>query len=86
MPSNPIIEFMTCFHEFFHQYFTVEKEWYFVIKIVLTYCEKKIVLVIEKKLLKFEAEGQKFLKCLSLQEQFIRPVKVQTNFCNRMLF
>ena len=41
-----------------------EKKWYFVIKIVLTYCEKKIVLVIEKKLLKFEAEGQEFAKFL----------------------
>ena len=36
--------------------------WYFVTKIVLTYCEKKIVLVIEKKLLKFDAEGREFAK------------------------
>ena len=33
-------------------------KWYFVSKIVLTYCEKIIVLVIKKKLLKFEAEDQ----------------------------
>ena len=33
------------------------EQWYFVSKIVLTHCEKKNVLVIEKKLLKFEAEG-----------------------------
>ena len=50
--GGTIIELTTCFHEFFHQYFTVEKEWYFV----------KIVLVIEKKLLKFEAEGREFAK------------------------
>ena len=30
---------------------------FFVTKNVLTYCEKKIVQVIEKKLLKFETEG-----------------------------
>ena len=71
---------MTCFHEFFHQYFTVEKEWYFVIKIVLTYCEKKIVLVIEKKLLKFEAEGQEFANFMRSLEQFIQTVKGQDNF------
>ena len=34
------------------------EKWYFVTKIVLTYCEKKNVLVIEEKLLKFEAEGR----------------------------
>ena len=32
------------------------EKWYFVSKIVLTYCEKKIVHFIEKNL-KFEAEG-----------------------------
>ena len=35
-----------------------KKIWYFVTKIVLTYCEKKFVLVMEKKIFKFEAEGQ----------------------------
>ena len=45
---------------------------YFVTKIVPTYCEKKIVLVIEKKVLKFEAEGQEFAKFLRSREQFIQ--------------
>ena len=36
--------------------------------------------------LKFEAEGREFAKLLRSLEQFIRPVKDQTNFCNKMLF
>ena len=40
----------------------------------------------EKKLLKFEAEGLEFARNLRSQEQFIQPVKGQTNFCNRILF
>ena len=44
---------------------------YFVTKIVLTYCEKKIVLV------KFEAEGREFSKILRSLEQFIQTL---TNF------
>ena len=32
----------------------------FFTKIVLTYCEKKNVLVIEKELMKIEAEGREF--------------------------
>jgi hypothetical protein len=51
--------------------------WYFVTKIVQTYCEKKIVLVIEKN---FEAEGQEFSKTFRSLEQFIQTVKVQNNF------
>jgi hypothetical protein len=39
-----------------------------------------------EKLLKFEAEGREFEIFLRSLEQFIRPVKGQTNFCNRMLF
>ena len=53
----------------------------FVFKIVLTYCEKKLFyLVIEKKLLKFEAEGLEFAKILRSLEQFIQTVKGQNNF------
>ena len=37
----------------------VKKQWYFVTTIVLTYCEKKIVLVIE-----IEAEGRELTKIL----------------------
>ena len=56
--------------------------WYFVTKIVLTYCEKKMVLVFEKKKLKFETKGQEFAKFLRSLEQFIQTVKGQ----NRILF
>ena len=52
------------------------QHWYFVTKIVLTYCEKKLSSDREK-LLKFEAEGQEFLRSL---EQFIQTVKGQNNF------
>ena len=60
--------------------------WYFVTKIVQTYCEKKNVLVIKKKLLKFKAEGGEFTKFLRSLEQFIQTVKGQNNSGNRMLF
>ena len=45
-----------------------EKKWYFVTKIVLTYCEKKNSSDREK-LLKFEAEGREFLRSV---KQFIQ--------------
>ena len=54
------------------------QKWYFVTKIVLTYCEK--ISSDREKLLKFEAEGQEFAKFLWLLEQFIRSVKGQNNF------
>ena len=41
---------------------------------------KKIVLVMEEKLLKFEAEGKEFAKGLGSLEQFIQAVKSQNNF------
>ena len=44
--------------------------WYFVTKIVLTYCEKNCSSDREK-LLKFEAEGREFAKFLRSLEQFI---------------
>ena len=60
---------------------TLALYWYFVTKIVLTYCEKKNVLVIEKKLLKFEAEGREFAKFLrSLEHFFFQTVKGQNIF------
>ena len=40
---------------------------------------EKIVLVIEEKLLKFEAEGQEFAKFLRSLEHFIQKVKGQNN-------
>ena len=39
-----------------------------------------------EKLLKFEAEGWEFAKFLRSLEQFIRTVKGQANFWNRMFF
>ena len=41
---------------------------------------KKIVLVIEKKLLKLEAEGQEFAKYLRSLAQFTQTMKGQNNF------
>ena len=52
------------------------EKWYFVTKIVLTYCEKKLSCDREK-LLKFEAEYQEFANILRSLEQFIQTVKVQ---------
>ena len=66
-------------------YFCLHFLWYFVSKIVPTYCEKKTVLVIEKKKWKFEAEGQEFAKNLRSPEKFIHTVKCWNNFWNRML-
>ena len=68
-----------------HSTYSKEK-WYFVSSfVVLTYCEKKCSSDWEK-LLKFEAEGWEFPKCLRSPEQFIQTMKVQSNFGNRMLF
>ena len=47
---------------------------------------EKIVLVIEKKLLKFEAEGLEFAKNLRPLEQFIQAVKGQNNFWQQNAF
>ena len=41
---------------------------------------EKNVLVIEKKILKFEAEGQEFANFLRSLEQFIQTVEGQNNF------
>ena len=57
----------------------VSRKWYFVTKIVLTYCEKK-KFIDREKLLKFEAEGREFAKFLRSQEQFIQTMKGQNNF------
>ena len=61
------------------------KNWYFVTKIVQTYCEKEF-LVIEIFFLKFKAEGQKFEKLLRSLKQSIQPVKGQNNSWNKMPF
>ena len=54
----------------------VSSYWYFVTKIVLTYCEINSSSNPEK-LLKFEAEGKNFEITI---EQFIQPMKGQNNF------
>ena len=56
------------------------KKWYFVTKIVMTYCEKKNCSSDREKLLKFEAEGQELAKFLRSLEQFIQTVKGLNNF------
>ena len=53
------------------------EKWYFVTKIVLTYCEKNSD---QEKLLKFKAEGQEFAKILRSLEQSVRTVKCKNNF------
>ena len=40
----------------------------------------------QEKVLKFEAEGQKFAKCLRSNEQFIQTVKGQNNFWQQNAF
>ena len=52
------------------------EKWYFVTKVVLTYCEKNCSRDREKRL-KFKAEGREFAKSL---EHFIQTVKGQNNF------
>ena len=54
-------------------------KWYFVAKLVLSYCEKKLYQG-SRKILKFEAEGREFAKYLRSLEQFIQTVKGQNNF------
>ena len=54
-------------------------KWYFVTKIVLTYCEKKNSSDREK-VFEFEDEGREFVKFLRSLEQFIQTVKGQNNF------
>ena len=47
---------------------------------------EKIVLVIEKNILKFEAESWEFAKCLRSLEQFNQTVKGQNNFWQQNAF
>ena len=54
------------------------KKWYFVTKIVLTYCEN--CFSDREKKMKLEAEGREFAKILRSLEQFIQTVKGQNNF------
>ena len=55
-------------------------QWYFVNKIVLTYCEKKKCSGDSENLLKFKAEGREFEIFFRSLEQFIQTVKGQNNF------
>jgi hypothetical protein len=52
------------------------KKWHFVTKIVRKNCSSD-----REKLLKFEAKGREFAKCLRSLEQSIQTVKGQNNFC-----
>ena len=51
------------------------QKWYFLIKIVLTYCEKKKRSSDPEKLLKFEAEDQEFARKLRSLEPFVQAAK-----------
>ena len=62
-----------------------EKKWYFVIKIILNYCEKNCSSDREK-LLKFEAEGREFTNFLRSLEQFVQTVKSPKIFWKQNAF
>ena len=55
----------------------IAKKWYFVTKIVPTYCEKNCSSDREKS---FEIRGREFAKFLISLEQFIQTEKVRTIF------
>ena len=63
----------------FSEGFGCNNKWYFVTKIVLTYCEKKLFFD-QDFFLKFEAEDTEFSKLLRSVEQFIQTVKGQNSF------
>ena len=65
--------------------FAGKYKWYFVTKIVLTYCQKKCSSD-QEKLLNFETKGREFAKILRSLEEFIQTVKGQNKSGNRMLF
>ena len=50
-------------------------QWYFVTKVVLTYCSSD-----REKNLKFEAKGKEFANILRSLEQFVQTVKGQNHF------
>ena len=52
----------------------LREKWYFVTKIVLTYCEKKNCSCDGENVLKFKAEGREFAKFLGSLEQFIQTI------------
>jgi hypothetical protein len=59
-----------------NRYENCSKKWYFVLKIVLIYCEKKLS-SIEKNFCKFKAEGREF-------ENFFRSL--ENNLLEQILF
>ena len=66
--------------------FEKRNQFYFVTKIVLTYCEKKLFYW-SRKILKFEAEGWEFAKVLRSLVQFILNSERSRTICgNWMLF
>ena len=42
---------------------------YFVLKIVMVHCEKKMLLFLRKTFAKFEAEGREFKKCQGISRK-----------------
>ena len=62
------------------QKFVAFSEYMNFTKIVRTYCEKKIVLVIEKICANSQPSASNFKKISQSLEQFVRTVKGQNNF------
>ena len=62
------------------------QKWYFVTKIVLTFCEKKNCSSDWEKLLKFEAEGWEFAKFWDHLNNLFKQWQVRTNSGNRKRF
>ena len=60
-------------------FFVPHQLWYFVSKIVLTLCETKNVLVIEKTFLIWRLMAEN-LQIFEITKQFIQTVKGQNNF------
>ena len=75
---SEIISELELFCDNSHALFAVQ-EWYFVTKIVVTYCEKNCSSD-QEIFLKFKAAGREFAKFLRSLEQFIQTVKGQNNF------
>ena len=80
MPLYKLNTFVTSIHGFSDY---IQEKWYFVTKIILTYCEK-ICSSDQEKLLKFEVEGRESAKVLRSLELFIYSERV-VHFFNRML-
>ena len=76
MPLYKLNTFVTSIHGFSDY---IQEKWYFVTKIILTFCEK-ICSSDREKLLKFEAEGREFSEILISLKKVIQTVKSRKTF------